>query len=135
MSYRFLEHSADVKFRADGVAIEDMFVSAFDAFSETVYGDIKILEQDGRVFEIEGEGEVSLLYNFLSEVLRVLNEEDFLVARVEEIEVGEGRLKCVVVGDRAENYSFTNDVKAVVFSEMFVREEDGEFLCQVVLRV
>ena len=50
-------------------------------------------------------------------------------------------------GDKAENYKFTNDVKAVTYSEMYVRETEvsGErsadgglrrgWECQVVLDV
>ncbi len=65
MSYEFLEHTADVKFRAEGASLEEMFVSAAEAMAETVRGDIKILEQEDRSFEVEGKDDVGLLYNFL----------------------------------------------------------------------
>ena len=58
-----------------------------------------------------------------------------MVKKIKEIEIKDGVLKCVVVGDKGEGYSFTNDVKSVVFSEMYVREEDGRMTCQVVLEV
>lgn len=135
MAYRFLEHTADVKFRADGATLEEMFVSAAGALFETIRGDIEILEQVEREFEVEGSDKMSLLYNFLEEFLVLLDSEDFLAARVKEIGVEDGRLRCVVVGDKAENYKFTNDVKAVTYSEMFVREKDGKWECQVVLDV
>lgn len=135
MSYRFLENATDVKFGAEGETIGDMFVSAAEALSETIRGDIKILEQEERVFEFEGRDRESLLYNFLEKFLILLEKDDFLVARVKEIEIGDGKLRCVVVGDKAENYKFTNDVKAVIFGEMFIREEEGRFVCQVVLEV
>lgn len=64
------------------------------------------------------------------------------------------KLRCIVVGDAAVNYKFTNDVKAVTYSEMSVGEEgegkilatdehgrarkgEGEkrFVCEVVLDV
>ena len=135
MGYEFLEHTADVKFRADGATIEEMFVAAADAMNETVRGDIKILESKERSFEVEGKDLVSLLYNFLEEFLFLLDAEDYLVAKIKEIEIEGNKLKCVVVGDAAENYKFTNDVKAVTYSDMFVREENGRFVCEVVLDV
>ena len=135
MAYCFLDHRADVKFRADGDNLEEMFVFALDALDNVVRGDIKILEQEERVLEIEGLDLENLLYNFLEEFLILLDKDDFLVSRVKEIRVDGNRLRCVVVGDKAENYSFTNDVKAVTYSEMFVREEEGRFVCQVVLDV
>ena len=135
MGYEFLEHTADVKFRADGATIEEMFVAASEAMNETVRGDIRILEQDERSFEVEGKDLVGLLYNFLEEFLFLLDAEDFLVSSIKEIKIEGNICKCVVVGDVAENYKFTNDVKAVTYSDMFVEEKDGKFVCEVVLDV
>ena len=135
MSYKFLEHTADVKFRAEGSSLEEMFVAAAEAMNETIRGDIKILESEERSFEVEGKDGVGLLYNFLEEFLFLLDAEDYLMARIKSIDISDNKLKCVVVGDAAENYKFTNDVKAVTYSDMFVREENGKFTCEVVLDV
>jgi len=147
MGYEFLEHTADVKFRAKGVSKEDLFISCVDALNDTIRGDTKILEQEERGVSVIGGDMEELLYNFLEEFLFLLDSEGFLVARVKSISiepqtntdehrrVGECKLKCVVVGDDAENYKFTNDVKAVTYSEMVVREEDGEWVGEVVLDV
>ena len=135
MSYEFLDHTADVKFRAEGASLEEMFVSAAEAMAETVRGDIKILEQEDRSFEVEGKDDVGLLYNFLEEFLFLLDAEDFLVAGIKSIDIEDSKLKCVVVGDAAKNYKFTNDVKAVTYSDMFVKKEDNKFVCEVVLDV
>ena len=135
MSYRFLEHTADVKFRAESSTIEEMFVSAAGALNETIRGKIKILEQEERSFKVEGKDKASLLYTFLEEFLFLLDAEDFLVEKVKSVLIEGDKLKCVVIGDSAENYKFTNDVKAVTFSEMFVRESDKGWECQVVLDV
>lgn len=135
MSYVFLEHMADIKFRAGGSTIEEMFISAADALNETIRGDIKILEQKEKNFEVESKDMESLLYNFLEEFLFLLDAEDFLVARVKSVLIEGDKLKCVVVGDSAENYKFTNDVKAVTYNDMFVRENEKGWECQVVLDV
>jgi len=141
MSYEFLEHKADVKFRARGSTIEEMFVFSAEALWETIRGDIKILEQKSIYLKIEGRDILGLLHNFLEEFLFLLDAEDFLVSKIEDVKIeapsedGLFRLSSVVRGDSANNYKFTNDVKAITYSEMFVREEDGEFFCQVVLDV
>ena len=135
MSYRFLEHTADVKFRAEGSDLEELFISSAEALNEIIRGDIKILEQTTKSFEIEGSDDESLLYNFLEEFLFLLDSEDFLVASIKSIKVEEDKVFCKVVGDIAENYKFTNDVKAITYSEMFVRRKDDGFECQVVLDV
>ena len=213
MSYEFLEHTADVKFRAEGAGLNEMFISAAEALSETIRGDIMILEQSEKSFSVEGKNMEGLLYNFLEEFLFLLDAEDFLVSRIKSLALlqvpseegkingvgknvnaskGGGnidlqysrpkgnqgfppaplgdtftgtssnlvganypsnrisckssnvekdtdnknlRLNCVVVGDAAKNYKFTNDVKAVTYSDMVVREENGKFVCEVVLDV
>ena len=135
MSYDFLEHIADVKYRAKGLTVEEMFCFAAEALNETIRGDIKILEQRAVNFEIEGKDLENLLYNFLEEFLFLLDSEGFLAARIESLEIDDLRLKCVVMGDDADNYKFTNDVKAVTYNDMFVREKNEEFECQVVLDV
>ena len=135
MSYRFLSHTADVKFRADGSSLEEMFLSAAEALNETIRGEIKILEQQEKTFEIEGTDRESLLYNFLEEFLFLLDAEDFLTFSVKSIKVEDGKINCTVIGDKADHYKFTNDVKAITYSEMFVREKDGGYECQVVLDV
>jgi len=131
MSYEFLEHTADVKFRAEGGTIEEMFSSAADALNETIRGDIKILEQRAVTFDVEGKDAEELLYNFLEEFLFLLDSEDFLVSSISEISVNDNKLKAVVMGDDAKNYKFTNDVKAVTYSEMKVDDN----VCVVVLDV
>ena len=149
MSYEFLEHTADVKFRAEGLSVEGMFVEAVSALNETIYGEMKVLERIEKSFEVEGKDWESLLYNFLEEFLYLLDAESFLVSSVKKIEIDGFKLKCVVVGDVADNYKFTNDVKAVTYSEMSVKQvlrddggqmaegktSDGRWVCEVVLDV
>ena len=135
MTYKFLEHTADVKFRAEGETIEEMFSFAADALNETIRGDIKILEQDEKSFEVSGKDNEALLYNFLEEFLILLDSEDFLVAKIKSISISGNKLECVVVGDSAGNYKFTNDVKAITYNEMVIGEGHGKFFCEVVLDV
>jgi SHS2 domain-containing protein len=137
MAYRFLEHTADVQFEASGTSLEEAFSAAMDALKETVAGDISILKQERREIIISAEDLGSLLYKFLEEYLFLLDSQGFLVSGVESISIDKEKisLKAVVAGDKAENYSFTNDVKAVTYNSMFVKEEDREWKVQVVLDV
>jgi SHS2 domain-containing protein len=137
MTYEFLEHTADVKFLASGKDIEETFISCMNALNETIRGEIKVLGSEEKSFESEGKDLEGLLYSFLEEFLFLLDAEHFLVSKIKEIkiDVKDFKLKCVVVGDDSENYKFTNDVKAVTYSEMFVREKGLSWEAQVVLDV
>ena len=87
MSYEFLEHIADVKFKADGTSWEEMFSDAAGALNETIRGDIKILELDEKSFEVEGRDLEILLHNFLEEFVFLLDANDFLVSKIKFIRV------------------------------------------------
>ncbi|MFA4960067.1 MAG: archease [Candidatus Pacearchaeota archaeon] len=137
MSYIFLEHTADVKFRAEAFSLEEVFVFAADALNETIRGDIKILEQEEENIEISGKDLENLLYNFLEEFLILLDSKDFLVSSVRNLTIDKDNfiLKATFVGDKAENYVFTNDVKAITYNEMIIKQIDNKWVCEAVLDV
>jgi SHS2 domain-containing protein len=89
-------------------------------------GKMQILEQVEKEVNVEGDNLENLLYNFLEEFLFLLDSEDFLVSEIKNLEIDEknNKLKMVLLGDVAKNYHFTNDVKAITYSEM--RIERGE---------
>ncbi len=123
MPYKFLEHTADVKFLAEAESIEEAFLFAAQALKETVCGDIAVLEQDERDLEIKGDDLESLLYNFLEEFLFLLDSDGFLFSKIYDLKIDDESfiLRARVKGDKAENYKFTNDVKAITYSDMRVK--------------
>ncbi|MFA5061517.1 MAG: archease [Candidatus Pacearchaeota archaeon] len=137
MSYEFLENTADVKFRAEGYTIEEMFISSAEALNEVIRGDIKILAQKEKMFEIKVKDVESLLHDFLEEFLYLLDAEKFLYSNFKELKIDEENLtlKATILGDSEENYTFTNDVKAVTYNEMVIKKAEGRYLCEVVLDV
>jgi SHS2 domain-containing protein len=134
MPYNFLDHTADVKFSASGKTVEEAFSQAALAMKETICGDIDVLEKK---VKITGSDLGNLLYNFLEEILFLLDSEGFLIADVKDLKIDLDSLllECVFTGDKAENYKFTNDVKAVTYNDLFVGEENGGWGVLVVLDV
>lgn len=139
MTYKFLEHTADIKFVAEGVTLEDAFVSSTEALKDAICGNIVVLGQETKTIEITSSNMEGLLYSFLEEFLVLLDSQDFLISKISEISIDKEKfsVKATVLGDKAENYKFTNDVKAVTYSEMFVKlnEEKKLWQTQVVLDV
>jgi len=139
MEYKFLEHTADVKFQAFGNTLEEAFVSSFYALKETICGKISVSKDIRKELVIEGTDISNLLYKFLEEFLFLLDSENFLASEIERIELDEkeNKLKITVLGDKSENYSFTNDVKAVTYNDMSIEFDDQtkKYVLQVVLDV
>tara|TARA_Y100000310_G_C20690811_1_gene822077 strand:- start:519 stop:926 length:408 start_codon:yes stop_codon:yes gene_type:complete len=135
MNYEFLEHTGDVKFRASGKTLEKMFISAAEALKESISGNIKILSKEEISFEVKGRSNEELLYNFLEEFLFLLDSDGFLMSKIKFIEISKELVSCIVLGDNVVNYDFVNEVKAITYNEMFVREKKEGFVCEVVLDV
>ncbi len=131
MSYKFLEHTADIKFQAFGETIEEVFKEAAMALKETMTKGVKIKSIKEKSFSIDGKDKESLMRNFLEEFLFFLDADFFMFSEIKEIEINGNILHCVVLGDDAVNYQISNDVKAITYNEMYVEEKE----CQVVLDV
>ncbi len=135
MKFKFLEHTADIKFQAFGKSAEEAFENSASALKESICGKIRIKEGKEKKIEIEGRDFESMLYMFLEEILYLLDAEDFLIEKVKEIKINGFKLKAVLTGDKASNYKFTNNVKAVTYNEMFVKHEKGKWIVQIVIDV
>jgi SHS2 domain-containing protein len=133
--FKFLEHTADVKFQAFGKNIEEAFDNSALALKEIICGKIKIKKKKEKRIKVMGKDFESLLYNFLEKIIYLLDAENFLISGIKEIEIKNLELKAIIAGDDASNYKFTNNVKAVTYNEMFIKKEKGKWTSQVVVDV
>ncbi len=131
----FLKHTADVKFQAFGKKIEKAFENSAFALKETITKKLKIKDKIKKKFIVEGKDNESLLYGFLEEFLYFMDAENFLFSKIKSLKIEKGKLTAEILGDKASNYKFTNDVKAVTYNQMFVRRTSDGWVCQVVLDV
>ena len=135
MKYKFLEHTADVKFQAFGKSADELFENSSLALKEAICGKIKIKGIKEKVIKVKGKDFESLMYKFLEEILYLLDSSNFLISKIKEIKVKDFTLNAVLLGDNPKNYWFTNSVKAVTYNEMFIKKEKKGWISQVVLDV
>ena len=135
--YKFLEHTADVKFQAFGKTPEKVFENSALAMKEVILGKRKIKEKWKKEIKVRGRDFESLLYNFLEKFLYLLEGENFIFSRVKKIKIDaeKFRLEAEITGDKTGNYNISNPVKAVTYNEMFVMRKKGIWKSQVVLDV
>jgi len=111
--FKFLEHTADVKFQAFGKSIEEVFKNSILATSEIMYeGNVeKILTNE---INVEGTDKESLLYNVLDEIIFLFDSGKFLVSDVRNLKIkgsekeGKFELHASVIGDSSEKYDILN---------------------------
>jgi len=135
--FKFLEHTADVKFQATGKTVEEAFTRAFEAVKETITKGVKIELKKSKKIKVKGDDWESLLYKFLEEFLFLLDAENFISSSIKKIKIDKNKfeLNALVFGDNASDYKFTNDVKAITYNKMFVKKEKNKFIIQAVLDV
>jgi SHS2 domain-containing protein len=135
MKFKFLKHTADIKFQAFGKNVEEVFENSALALKESICGKIKIKSDFKKEIRISGKDFESLLYKFLEEIIYLLEGEKFVISKIKKIEIKNLKLTAEILGDKTANYKFTNQVKAVTYNDMFVEEKNKKWIAQVVLDV
>lgn len=135
MKYKFLPHTADIKFRAYGATLNNAFENAGLAMFSAMYKG-KIGKSEKKIIKASGKDLESLLYNFLEQLIILLDSKNFFVSNI-KVKVNQKAMKLVaeVYGDDAGKYSIGLDVKAVTYNDMFVKKVAGKWVCQVVVDV
>lgn len=138
MKFKFLNHTADFKFQAFGNNLEKCFENSAYALKEVITKD-KIKPLIKKTIKAEGKDYESLIYNFLEEFLYLLDTENFLLGRIKKIKInkekGKFELSADISGDNVKKYKTITDIKAITYNDMFIKEEKGKYICQVVVDV
>jgi SHS2 domain-containing protein len=140
--FKFLEHTADKKFQAFGNSLNECFSNSAMAVKNIFYsGDVK--ESIKKEISVKGTDLENLLLNFLEELLILIETDMFILSKVNfayiESSGGQKRksyeLNAELIGDDIKNYKIEGEVKAITYNEMFVRQENGIWICQVIVDV
>jgi len=134
--FEFLEHTADIKFRAFGKTLEEVFENSALAMLNIIYKG-KVKEEKKLKIKANGKDIESLLYNFLEEFLFLFDSENFLLSDVKNIKINEKNFtaEAEVVGDDVINYKTSVHVKAITYNEMYIKKTKKGWEAQVVVDV
>ena len=145
LGYDYFDVTADIGFYAYGDSLEEAYENAGLAMFNVITDIKKVKKQESREFEIVSEDLVSLLYDYLEELLFLQDTEflffsDFKV-NIEKI-VDENssslenyKLTCSAYGEEInwDVHTHKSEVKAITFHKMCVKEEDGVFRLRTIL--
>ena len=134
--FEFLEHTADIKFRAFGRNVEEVFENSALALFNILY-DKKIKEKKSYKIKVKGNDFESLLYSFLEEFLILFDSRNFLPGKIKNLKLNEKKfeIELEVVGDNIKNYKTSVHVKAITYNAMFVKKQKNRWTSQVVVDV
>lgn len=132
--FLFLPHTSEVKFKAFGKTINEVFENASLAVSQFISKDQTIKPKKARTFQIAGTDKENLFYKLIEEQISLVDTENFISAKA-EIQILGNNLKVTFYGDDAKNYKGLDHVKAPTYSEVFIKEANGAWEAQMVLDV
>ncbi|MEK6896889.1 MAG: archease [Nanoarchaeota archaeon] len=119
--FEFIEHMADIKFRAYGKSLNEAFENAALAVSNYISRGKKIKALKKRKIDICGRDDKSLLYNFLDELVYLLDAENFVIAKA-KIRIKGNKLSGEIFGDDAGDYEGLDCIKSATYAEMYIKK-------------
>ena len=135
--YKFLEHTADIKFRVYGRTLGKIFENTTLAFCEIISRKKKIRADKKKKIKLRAEDLEGLLYSFIDELIYLLDAKNFLVCKAKvKVDKEKMKLEGEVFGDNAGKYDDLDHIKAATYHEMYVKKlKSGEWEAQVVVDV
>ena len=122
--YEYFEATADIGFRAYGNDIDEAFENAGIAMFNIITDTSDINPVKEIEFEISSEDEVSLLYDYLEELL-FYHEIEFMLFSEFHVEIDENlHLKAKIKGEEInwEKHERKTEIKAITFHKMDVKK-------------
>lgn len=132
--YEYFEATADIGFRAYGKTLNEAFENAGIAMFNIITDTSGVCPKTEISFELTSEDKVSLLYDYLEELL-FHHEIDFMLFSEFHVEIDENlHLKATIKGEEInwDKHERKTEIKAVTFHKMDVIETDGAKLRAIV---
>ncbi|RME52330.1 archease [Candidatus Woesearchaeota archaeon] len=133
--YEFLDHTADVKFRAYGKTLEEAFANAAKALFSVITDINNVKPKYIKRVGVKSTRLRSLLYDFLEELVTLQDTEGFLLHDVESLHIDKDHLhlSAALAGDTYQGqYDIACHIKAVTYSDMEIKKEGNTWVVQVV---
>ena len=134
MKYKFLEHTADIKFQVYGKTLNEIFENSVLAIAEYLSRGVKIKTSKGKIIDLFGTDLKYVFYNFLDELIYLLDAENFITSKA-IITLRGNNLHAELFGDRASNYKDIDNIKAATYAEMYIKKTENGWEAQAVLDV
>ena len=135
IKYKFLEHTADIKFLVYGRTLAEIFENSVLAVLDYISRGQKIKTTKGKIIDVSGNDLESLFYNFLDELIYLIDAENFITVKA-KVTIRGYNLHAELFGDNTKSYKDLDHIKAATYSEMYIKKlPDGNLEAQAVMDV
>ena len=132
--FEFLEHTGDIKFRSYGKSLNEVFENIALAMSNFLTGGQKVKSKIKKPIEVSGHDKESLLYNYIEEIIFLLDSENFLISKA-KVEIKNNSLKGTLSGDNALDYEELDQIKSATYHDMYIKKTQKGWEAQTVVDV
>ncbi|MGD9022288.1 MAG: archease [Deltaproteobacteria bacterium] len=135
--YEFIEHTADLGFKAYGATLFELFVHAAQALFETLVIPESVEDRLERSIDVEAEALDDLMVSWLSELLYLYDTEKLLFRDFQIQKIQDHRLRAKARGEVFDpaRHEIKTGVKAVTYHQLYVKEKAGGWETQVILDI
>ena len=130
--YRFLEHTADVFFEAEGETLAEAIEEAARAMAEVSAEDMEVVEEFD--MDISAQNLEELVVSTLSNLLGEAEARSLFPAGIKILEIDEKNFRLKAKGYAGKGNPKA-DIKAVTYHRLFVGKEDGKWKIRILLDV
>ena len=140
MTYKFIDHTADVAFEAKGKTLEELFNSCALAVEQTMVKDLKTIKhKERKLIKLKAKNPEELLFNFLQELI-FLKDAKLLLFSKFKIKIKQNEdyeLKAEAYGEKLnpEKHELLVDVKAVTYHSYKVEKIKNYWKTFIILDV
>jgi SHS2 domain-containing protein len=135
--YEFIEHTADLGFKAYGSSLEGLFAHAAEAFLEALVALESVKERTERSIEVEADGLDNLMVSWLAELLYLYDTERLVFKSFQVKRIENNRLEAKARGEVLDpaRHEVKTGIKAVTYHKLYVKEKGGVWEAQVILDI
>lgn len=130
--YEYLEHPADLKIRAFGGTLSELFINSALAITNFLYKIEKTTEVKIEIIELHADGVENLLVNWLAEILFLSDANHLACVDFKIKNFTETKLTAEIC--MAQAYP-KDDIKAITYSELAVNKTaagwEAIFVCDI----
>ncbi len=133
--YEYIEHTADLGFKARGETLEELFVNAAEALFEVLVSAESVVPREKRSVEVKATSLDDLMVSWLNELLYVFEAEGLLLNRFQIQDIKDCCLHATVQGEFVDpaRHQIKTGIKAVTYHRLYVRERNGFWESQVIM--
>jgi SHS2 domain-containing protein len=136
--YETFEHTADLGLRVRAANLDALFADAAGGLFSIIVANLDAVRRSvDHTFELAGEANDLLLFDWLNELLYVYETKRFVFCRF-EVRVGPAGLKATAWGEPldAERHLLDHEVKAITYHALKLEQTgNGDWLAEVIVDI